>query len=222
MKIQGAIFDMDGTLIDSLSFWDHLWQRIGERYLGDPAFRPREEDDKRIRTMIYREGIAHIWETYRIPVSFDEFLSFAEAGLTEFYRSVARPKEGALALLEGLRERGIPMCLASATARSEVVAALKHHGMLGYFSAVISCADLGAGKDRPDIYLEALRLLGLAPGDACVFEDSYVALETAKGIGLRTVGIFDRYNFGQDRLRAAAEIYLGEGGSLASLLADLG
>ena len=221
MRIRGAIFDMDGTLIDSLMFWDHFWGRIGARYMNDPTFRPREEDDRRIRTMIYREGVAYIRETYRIPVPLDEFLSFAIEGLTDFYKTVARPKEGAIALLEALRERGIPICLASATTRQEVLAALEYHGMLGYFTAVLSCADIGVGKDRPDIYLAALEALGLAPEEACVFEDSYVALETAKAVGLRTVGIFDRYNFGQDRLRAASEIYLGEGESLATLIASI-
>ena len=220
MKIRGAIFDMDGTLIDSLSFWEHLWSEIGAHYLADPTFRPRLEDDRRIRTMIYREGIAYIWQTYRIPTPLDEFLAFALRGLTEFYKTVARPKEGALALLGALRAKGIPMCLASATAKSEVVAALEYHGMLGYFDAVISCADIGVGKDKPDIYLEALRLLDLPPEETCLFEDSYVALETGKSIGLRTAGVFDRYNFGQDRLRAAAEIYLGEGESLFSLSAQ--
>ena len=66
--------------------------------------------------------------------------------------------------------------------------------------------------------MKALELLGVARDEACVFEDSYVALETAKGAGLQTVGIFDKYSFGQDRLRSAADIYLDESQTLEHVI----
>ena len=75
----------------------------------------------------------------------------------------------------------------------------------------MSCADIGAGKDKPDIYIAAKNALGLTAEDICVFEDSYVALETAKNAGFKTVGIFDKNNYGQDRLKAASLIYIKEG-----------
>jgi len=89
-----------------------------------------------------------------------------------------------------------------------------------YFAAVMSCADIGKGKDKPDIYINAADALGFENGEICVFEDSYVALETAKSIGLKTIGIYDKYNFGQDRLENASMIYLGENRSLAELIAE--
>lgn len=218
MKIKGAIFDMDGTVIDSLMFWDHLWRKIGEKYMGDADFRPSEEVDKRLRTMIFTDGMAYFKESYGIPGDTDEFVSFASKGLADFYREVAAPKAGAIALLEYLKERGIKVCLASATAMAEVRLALEYHGMLGYFDPVLSCADIGVGKDKPDIYLQAMSIMGLSPSDICVFEDSYVALETARRVGFQTVGIYDRYNFEQGRLSAASDIYLGEGQSLEHLI----
>ncbi|MBQ8342167.1 MAG: HAD family phosphatase [Clostridia bacterium] len=221
MRIKGAIFDMDGTLIDSLMYWDDLWQRIGAAFMNDPNFRPGEEVDKRVRTMIYDDAMLYFRDFYNIPVDVSRFLEFTKGGIPDFYRHVACPKAGAIALLEHLKGLGIPMCLASATDMSEIRLALEYHHMAGYFDAVLSCADIGVGKDRPDIYLMAKDALGLEPSEICVFEDSFVALETAKAVGFQTVGIYDRYNFEQARLQAASDLYVGEHGTLDELIASI-
>ena len=218
MKIKGAIFDMDGTLIDSLSFWDYLWSLIGTQYMSDPAFRPCEEVDKAVRTMIYTDAMTYVKNYYSIVGSTEDFLQFTGNILPDFYKNVATVKEGAFALLDHLKGLGVRLCLASATAMRELCYALACHGLDGYFDAVLSCADIGKGKDQPDIYLAALEKMGLGANDACVFEDSYVALETAEAAGFQTVGIYDRYNFGQDRLAGASDFYLGEGHTLDELI----
>lgn len=218
MKIKGAIFDMDGTIIDSLMFWDHLWQRIGQTYFDGADFRPSEAVDKAIRTMVYADAMAYLKDACGIPENTEEFVRFASDGLTDFYRDVASVKPGAAQLLSFLKEKGIRLCLASATAMPEIRFALDCHGLLPYFDVLLSCADLGVGKDRPDIYLEAVRRMGLSPAEVCVFEDSFVALETAKAAGFQTVGLYDRYNLEQGRLQAASDLYMGEGHTLAELI----
>ena len=108
--------------------------------------------------------------------------------------------------------------MASATSLEYVKTALTHHGLIDHFDSLHSCAEVGAGKDKPDVYLKAISALGLSPSDVCVFEDSYVAIETAKSIGCKTVGLYDRYNFGQDRLRASSDIYMSKGEDLSILI----
>ena len=218
MKIKGAIFDMDGTIIDSMMFWDYLWSEVGKKYMNREDFRPSEELDRSVRTMIFVDAMAYFKEYYKLDVDTDELVRFASDGLSDFYRDVARSKAGAPELLEHLRSQGIKMCLASATALAEVKGALESHGMLGYFCDVLSCADIGVGKDKPDIYLRALDSLGLPREEVCVFEDSFVALETAKKAGFRTVGVYEKYNFNQERVKAASDIYLDEQGTLADLI----
>ena len=217
MNIKGAIFDMDGTIIDSLMFWDHLWQRIGETYLQDPDFKPKVETDRAVRTMIFRDAMTYFHEQYNLQTPIDEFISFAEGDLSGFYKDVAKVKPGAKELLRYLKEGGVKMCLASATAKKDVLFALESHGLLEYFDTVLSCADIGVGKDRPDIYLMALDTMELDACDVCVFEDSFVALRTARASGFKTVGVFDRYNFAQDILRSESDIYLEDGKPLDSL-----
>lgn len=220
MKIKGAIFDMDGTLVDSLMFWGYLWRTIGIKYFDDENFSPDPDIDRMARTTIYAEAMALFHKHYSLPCELQEFLEFSRNGIVDFYKNEVKAKEGAVELLKHLKKNGIKLCLASATARTELLVALDATGLKEYFDLIISCADIGVGKDRPDVYLASLRKLGLNKDDVVVIEDSCVALETAKNAGFHTVGVYDKYNFGHDRLKAAAEIYLDDGISLDTLISE--
>lgn len=218
MKIKGAIFDMDGTLVDSLFFWGAFWQDLGAKYLEKENYAPPVELDREVRTMVFTDAMAYVREALGIAASTEEVVDFATETLADFYRYKVKAKAGVYALLDKLKEMGIKLALASATDMKYLKIALEACHLEKYFDTVLSCADLGVGKDKPDVYLLSLKKLGFEAGECAVFEDSYVALETAKGIGCHTVGIFDRNNFGQDRLEAASEIYLGEGTPLDDAL----
>lgn len=218
MNIKAAIFDMDGTLVDSLFFWEPFWRDLGARFLGKENYVPPKELDQGIRTMTFTEAMAYIREPLGITASAEELVAFGTENLADFYRTQVGPKAGVLAFLDHLKARGVRMCVASATDKKYLPIALEACGLSSYFETVLSCSELGVGKDQPDIYLKAMELLGTAPADTCIFEDSFVALETAKRIGCHTVGVFDKNNYGQERLRAASEIYLGEGEGFDTLI----
>ena len=217
VKIKGAIFDMDGTLVNSLMWWDVFWSNLGKKFLNNSSFKPSEDDDRKVRTMIFSDCMEYIQKTYSIPATLQQLLDYAHEDIERFYVEDVMCKEGAVELLENLKSKGIKLCVASATRLDHVMRCLDNLDLTKYFEAVLSCADIGKGKDKPDIYLLALDKLGLKADEACVFEDSYVALETSKSIGCKTVGIFDNYNFGQDRLKYASVYYVAEGESLSSL-----
>ena len=219
MKIKGAIFDMDGTLIDSLAFWGEMWRDLGKRYLSRENFTAPEELDKSVRTMLYADALELIRKTLELPVGREEFLDYGVKGLVDFYKTVATVKPGAVELLEHLKKLGVRVCVASATDLKYVREALAHHGLIDYFESLHSCAEIGSGKDKPDVYLKAVKSMGLEPSEVCVFEDSFVAIETARSIGCKTAGLFDRYNFCQDRLRASSDLYMEEGSDLSCLIA---
>lgn len=218
MKIKAAIFDMDGTLVDSLMLWDVLWSSFGEQYRNDPAFSPSPEDDKTVRTLTLKDAMALIHRNYGIGESGEALLEQANRMMLDFYANRVEMKPGAADFLNHLKENGVKMCIATATAPELVSVAMEHCGLHAYFPKVFSCSDIGKGKDQPDIFLQAAAWLGEAPEDTWLFEDSLTAVETAKQIGMSVVGIYDRYNYGQERIRKLADYYIAPDETLLKLL----
>ena len=122
--------------------------------------------------------------------------------------------------LEYCYANGVKMCIASATAPDLIAVAMQHCDIEKYFLKVFSCGEIGKGKEKPDVFILANHLLGEKQEDTWVFEDSLTAIETASGIGMQTVGIYDRFNFGQNRIKEIASIYIDEGETLLKLIKE--
>lgn len=218
MKIKAAIFDVDGTLVDSLFLWDVLWKAFGKKYLNDESFSPSVEDDKKVRTLPLKDAMELIFKNYSIGESGAELLDFTNQMMIEFYSNSVKLKSGVLDFLEYLKNNGVKMCIASATAPDLLSIAVKHCGIEKYFLKVFSCGAIGKGKDQPDVFLMAADYLGTAPEETWVFEDSLVAIQTASKIGFNTVGIFDKNNYGQDKIKELSTKYIGDGETLLKLI----
>lgn len=211
MKIKGAIFDMDGTVIDSLWVWDYLWEELGKKYLGKEGFRPSAEDDRAVRTMILKDVAAFIAEGYSMGDA-EEVFKTTEQVIERFYRERVEPKKDVIGLLDRMKSEGVRMCVASATARELLSIAIRRCDLGKYFEAVVSCADVGKGKDCPDVFMEALRVLGTPLDETAVFEDSALAAETSKRAGFFVVGVYDPDNYGQERLMKNSDRYIDRDG----------
>lgn len=218
MDIKAAIFDMDGTLIDSLIFWDFLWSSFGERFLNDRSFRPGTEDDKKVRTLILADAMELIHNNYGLGNSGEELLQLANSALDDFYANRVEMKSGAREFLDYCLDHGTKMCIASATASEFIDVAVKRCDIGKYFLKIFSCGSIGKGKEEPDIFLQAREFLGTEVKDTWVFEDSLVAIKTAAAIGMPIVGIYDANNFGQDEIKEIATEYINDGESLLKLI----
>jgi HAD superfamily hydrolase (TIGR01509 family) len=218
MQFKAAIFDMDGNLVDSLWVWEIIWKELGLFFLKDENFRPTAEDDKTIRTMLLVDGAEMLHKNYNLGNSGDEVHKVMVDTTIKFYNEQVELKAGVFEFLTHLKEKNIPMCIASATAPDLIDYAAKRCGLYNFFDKIISCADVGKGKEEPDVFLNALEYLGTSMGETCVFEDSAVALETAARAGFLTVGIYDRNNFGHEILKEKANIYIDDGETLMKVL----
>lgn len=217
-NIKGAIFDMDGTLVDSLFLWEVIWDKFGELFCDGKKFRPSEQDDKAVRTMTLVDGMEYIHQRYKIGKSGAELLEATEKIEEHFYANDVQLKDGVAEFLEYFHKKGVKMCIASATDIRLIKIAAKHCDIEKYFDKIFSCVEIGKGKDEPDIYIMAMEYLGTTKEETCVFEDSHIAIKTASLLGVPTVGIYDENNYGQDEIKKIATVYLDKGESFVKLI----
>lgn len=203
--IRGAIFDLDGVLLDSMGIWEDL----GARYLRRLHITPEPGLNEVLFPMSMEQGAAYLKAHYPLQQSEAEICGGIAQMLKDYYVQEVPAKPGAAALLAFLAERGVFMAAATSSPRAHVTAALERLGLLPYLKAVFTTGEVGASKHEPVIYYLAAEALGTAPAETLVFEDSLYALKTAKAAGYRTVGVLDAHGeTDQAGLKEAAEVYL--------------
>ena len=206
MRIRGAIFDVDGTLLDSMFIWD----TIGEAYLRSIGYQPKENLNETFKNMSLHQA-AHYYQTeYGVTQSIDEIMDGVNAMLERYYRFEVPLKPGVAELLERLRQDGVRLCIATATDRHLVEAALDRCGVLSCFGEIFTCNEVGHGKDEPDIFEVALRFLGTRREETLVFDDALYAVRTAKEAGFPVAAVYDGHEKAQDQIRMLADVYLEE------------
>ena len=186
-KMEYAIFDMDGTLLDSMP----IWVNLGETVLKSLDIIPDEETNRRFKTMTLTQSSHYIKEHFPLKISAEELLQIFTDTVKKGYEEEALLKPGVMDFLKLLKSRNIKMCVATASERHLTEAALKRTGVLSYLEFVITCSDIGKTKETPDIYLEAMQRMGGNLTNTVVFEDAYFSIISAKNGGFPVVAIFD-------------------------------
>lgn len=213
-RIKGAIFDVDGTLLDSMA----IWQDAGVRYLESLGIQPSKELGEILYPMTIKEGAVYLQTTYALPLSVSEVIEGISKMVEDFYVYEVSLKEGAAEFLEMLFQKGIPMVLATSGIREHIEKAFQRLHISHYFTAMLTCTEVGAGKTAPLIYEQAETVLRSCQGgnriersEIYVFEDALYALETAKCAGFQTVAVYDRFSeTDQKVLQEKADIYLSD------------
>jgi len=202
--IKGAIFDLDGTLLDSMFIWD----TIGEEYLRSLGKEPHEDLKETFMTLTLEEAAVYYREHYGVTLSVKEIVDGVNSMVEQTYRTKVTLKPGIPEYLAWLKENGVRMCVATVTDRYLVEETLERLGVRHYFLEIFTCAEVGFGKDKPIIYQKALEHLGTVKDETYVFEDMLFALNTAKTDGFPTVGVYDRHEVHQDELKELADYYI--------------
>ena len=202
--IQGVIFDFDGTLFDSMFIWD----TAGENYLRSIGKEPESDLQKVLKPMSLLQSAQYIREKYDIPLSVEEIMDGVNRTVEGFYFRSVEPKPGVIDFLEELHRRNIRMCIATATDRYQVEAALQRCKMRHFFCEIFTCTEVGSGKDRPDIFRKAMEHLQTDRSNTAVVEDAYHAAFTAKQDGFLVVGVYDSYESRQQELLQLADVFL--------------
>lgn len=185
-----AIFDMDGTLIDS----NHMVSAITEEYLSRHRCTPGDGFYNEVLPMSLEEYCVALQELTEDHPPVDEIMREIFCSMRGFYRSVkemSRVRE----YMELLRNEGIRMAVASATEKELVLEVLSRLRLTEYFDCILSTEEVGKGKKHPDVYYAAAKRLGTDDvSSVVVYEDSIVAQRTAKQAGFKVCGIYDQYS----------------------------
>lgn len=126
--IRGAIFDLDGVLLDSMAIWNDL----GARYLQNQGIQPEPGLSETLFSMSMEQGAEYMKQHYHLSQTAEEILAGIQEMLQDFYFYKVKVKEGAKELLAFLQEKGIPMTAATSSPREHVTRALQRNGLLDY------------------------------------------------------------------------------------------
>lgn len=216
MALKGAIFDMDGTMIDSM----HLWVNIWRDYPIARGLHPTEEDLTAMRGMMLKDMADYMIRTYHLSETRDEIIDDINRHVEEGYATDVTVKPGVIAFLDQLKAAHIPMVVASATERYLVLDTLKRLGLSDYFDGVFNARIDGSKYDAP-IFLKAVHRLqevGAQQGqdidkdDIWVFEDTFASICGAKKAGLHVLAVYDVWaDHNHDKIVDAADRYCPKG-----------
>lgn len=202
--IQGAIFDFDGTLYDSMD----IWEVIGPDYMHAHGLEPRPDFRDRQKVMSLYQTAVYLQQDYGLNLTVQEIMDGINKTAEHYYFYSVLPKPGVPEFLEEMRSRGVRMCIATASDYVHIDTALKRCHLSEYFDEILTCADVGHGKDEPILFREALKHLGTEKERTPVFEDALHAVQTAKRDGFRVIGIADRFEDNPDQIQALADCYV--------------
>ena len=186
MQYHYAIFDMDGTLVDSMKYWD----MVCTEFLHAQGIFDESVFDI-LKPMTVEQTADYLKDNFGCPLSPAEMSAQMCGFMREHYLHDVQIKPGVPAFLQSMRSNGVRMCVASSSPIDLVELCLRTVGLFDYFDFIVSAETVGKGKTDPDIYWYASDKLGGSPDDTIVFEDALGAGMTAKRAGYTVAAVYD-------------------------------
>ncbi len=207
--IKAVIFDMDGSLVDSMWIWRHIDIEYMERYgyyISDETVKKMQAE---IEGMSFVETAQWISARYDIPRTAEEMMEDWNQMAWDKYEKEVFLKPGCEEFLKECRNRGIKLAIASSNSRELVENVLKARGITNFFEAVKTGSDGLRGKPAPDVYLAAAKELEIVPADCLVFEDIPAGIMAGKSAGMRVCAVEDEYSAHQiEEKKRLADYYI--------------
>jgi HAD superfamily hydrolase (TIGR01509 family) len=189
-NIDAVIFDLDGTLVDSM--W--MWESIDREYLGRFGLVLPTDLQGMIEGMSFSETAIYFKERFDLPDSVDQIKSDWNQIAWEKYANEVPVKEGVIQLLKHLKQEGIPAGIATSNSRELVDLIVEKHQMQDYFASIRTSCEVAKGKPSPDIYLLVAQDLGADPNRCLVFEDVLQGVMAGKNANMKVCAVYDKFS----------------------------
>ncbi len=204
-NFKAVIFDLDGTLIDSME----VWSKIDEEYLGFFGHEVPKNLQEEITHLTLTETANYFKDKFKIQDSTQEIISTWNTMALHHYSNNIELKDGVIPFLKSLKDKGLKIALATSNSVPLLEAVLNNTGIYHFFDAITTTEEVKKSKDNPDIYLLSADKLNVNPKECLVFEDIVQAVKGAKLSGATVYAIYDKSSEHQkEELEKLADKYI--------------
>lgn len=204
-NIKGVIFDLDGTLVDSM--W--IWSRIDNEYLSMKGHSTPENLNAEINHLSFTQTAQYFKDRFNISDSIEEILNTWNTMALNHYKNDVKLKCGVKDFLDKLKSNNISISLATSNSQELLQACLKSNNIYEYFDTITTTDEVSRGKNFPDVYLLSASKMGISPNNCAVFEDILPAIKGAKAANMKVFAVKDEACVNtKDELSQYADMYI--------------
>ncbi len=204
-QVKAVIFDLDGTLVDSMG----LWKDIDIEFLSARGIEYHDDLQEKIEGMSFTETAVFCKDYYRLGESVEELKAIWNRMADYKYRYEVKLKPGVMEFLDCLKERGMKLGIATSNSKELIEAVNAAYHFDSYMSCIVTSCSVKKGKPAPDVYLEAARQLGVKPEECLVFEDIVKGIEAGKNAGMKECAVEDAYSRSQrEKKKEISDYYI--------------
>ena len=203
--IKAVIFDLDGSLVDSM--W--MWKQIDIEYLGKYNIALPADLQRQIEGMSFSETAIYFKERFQIPESVDEMKQTWNEMAWDKYTQHVPLKKGVREFLDYCKKNGILLGIATSNSKELVFATVRALEVESYFSCIMTACEVAKGKPAPDIYLAVAEKLQVKPQHCLVFEDVVMGIKAGKSAGMKVCAVEDASSMQQrEEKKRLADYYI--------------